>query len=86
MDMSIEDLDGVLLGINKAQLALDRKKASPGYNLVDHVIQDALVLAGIYSLQPCLKSCSSVCTSPSSLLPACNVSGPNKSILPLSCP
>ncbi|KAJ9065095.1 hypothetical protein DSO57_1023305 [Entomophthora muscae] len=45
---SVEDLDRVLLGIDKAQLAFDRKKVPPGYNSVDHVIQDALVLAGIY--------------------------------------
>ncbi|KAJ9064229.1 hypothetical protein DSO57_1032641 [Entomophthora muscae] len=48
MSASVEDLDWVLLGIDKAQLALDRKKVPPGYDLVDHVIQDALVLAGIY--------------------------------------
>ncbi|KAJ9078967.1 hypothetical protein DSO57_1039666 [Entomophthora muscae] len=48
MGTSVEDLDRVLLGINKAQLALDGKKVPPGYNSVDHVIQDALVLAGIY--------------------------------------
>ncbi|KAJ9081632.1 hypothetical protein DSO57_1012515 [Entomophthora muscae] len=48
MGASVEDLDGVLLGIKKAWLALDRKKVPPGYNLVDHVIQDVLVLAGIF--------------------------------------
>ncbi|KAJ9082655.1 hypothetical protein DSO57_1002601 [Entomophthora muscae] len=48
MGASVEDLDRVLLGINEAQLALDGKKVPPGYNSVDHVIQDALVLAGIY--------------------------------------
>ncbi|KAJ9089258.1 hypothetical protein DSO57_1014804 [Entomophthora muscae] len=48
MDRSVEDLDRVLLGIDKARLSLDGKKVPPGYNSVDHVIQDALVLAGIY--------------------------------------
>ena len=48
MSASVEDLDGVLLGIDEARLALDGKKVPPGYDSVDHVIQDALVLAGIY--------------------------------------
>ncbi|KAJ9082745.1 hypothetical protein DSO57_1001812 [Entomophthora muscae] len=48
MGASVENLDGLLLGINKARLALNGKKVPPGYNLVDHVIQDALILAGIY--------------------------------------
>ncbi|KAJ9066153.1 hypothetical protein DSO57_1012344 [Entomophthora muscae] len=45
---SVEDLDRVLLGIDKAWLSLDGKKVPPGYKSVDHVIQDNLVLAGIY--------------------------------------
>ncbi|KAJ9054086.1 hypothetical protein DSO57_1018212 [Entomophthora muscae] len=48
MGACVEDLDRVLLRIDKARLALDRKKVPPGYNSVDHVIQEALVLAGIY--------------------------------------
>ncbi|KAJ9063763.1 hypothetical protein DSO57_1037611 [Entomophthora muscae] len=35
-------------GINKARLFPGWEEGPPGYNLVDHVIQDALVLVGIY--------------------------------------
>ncbi|KAJ9085649.1 hypothetical protein DSO57_1011798 [Entomophthora muscae] len=48
MSASVEDLDGVLLGIDEAWLALDGKKVPLGYDSVDHMIQDALVLEGIY--------------------------------------
>ncbi|KAJ9080516.1 hypothetical protein DSO57_1024119 [Entomophthora muscae] len=38
MGASVEDLYGVLLGINQARLSLDGKKVPPGYDLVDHII------------------------------------------------
>ncbi|KAJ9066303.1 hypothetical protein DSO57_1010941 [Entomophthora muscae] len=47
MSASVEDIDGVLLGVKKARSHWTGRR-SPGYNSVDHVIQDALVLAGIY--------------------------------------
>ncbi|KAJ9087145.1 hypothetical protein DSO57_1036118 [Entomophthora muscae] len=48
MGANVEDLDRALLGINKDRLSLDGKKIPLGYDSMDHVIQDALVLASIY--------------------------------------
>ncbi|KAJ9089283.1 hypothetical protein DSO57_1014621 [Entomophthora muscae] len=54
---NVEDLERVLLGIDKARLSLDEKMVPLGYNLVDHVIWDALVLAGIYGSAALPESC-----------------------------
>ena len=44
----VKDLDEIPHRIDKARLTLDGKKVALGYDSVDHVIQDALVLVGIY--------------------------------------
>ncbi|KAJ9063140.1 hypothetical protein DSO57_1003272 [Entomophthora muscae] len=48
MGTNFKDLDRVFLGIDKVRLSLNGKEIPLRYDSVDHVIQDTLVLAGIY--------------------------------------
>ncbi|KAJ9057854.1 hypothetical protein DSO57_1018604 [Entomophthora muscae] len=59
---SVEDLDRVLLGIDKARLTLDGKKVTLG--MTQWIMSSRTPWSWSVStgLQPCQRSCSSICT------------------------